>query len=196
MKVKVRLRAHHHIYIHNDIGNAAFYFKERVNQRAARDDREGIAHEIIAALTLLAFEIEARFNFLGYKLIEDWDEWQAAKKKIEAICNYLGVKPDFSARPYLNVEKLRAFRNTLAHGKPEEVELDEEVVATAEELDERGFLHAEWEAYIEQDFLNEAYDDAEQVWKELLEKSGLTVFETMTSGTRSFSFIEHVKGSG
>ena len=44
-KLKVRLKAHRHIYIHNDIGNAAFYFKSRVDERAAKGDREGIGLE-------------------------------------------------------------------------------------------------------------------------------------------------------
>jgi hypothetical protein len=55
-KMKVHLKAHRHFYIHNDIGNAAFYFKERVNDRIAKDDRDGIGLEIMAGLTLLAFE--------------------------------------------------------------------------------------------------------------------------------------------
>jgi hypothetical protein len=191
-KVKVHLKANRQINIHNDIGNAAFYFKERVNARIAKNDREGIWHEIMAGLTLLAFEVEARFNFLGYKLIKSWDEWQPAKKKIEAVCDALGVKPDFAARPYLNIEKLRAFRNTLAHGKPEEINLEKEIVATAEELEAMGILHAEWEAYVDQAFFNEAYSDAEQIWKDLLAKSRLSVFETMTHGSSHMSFIEHV----
>ena len=62
-KIKVHLKAHRHIYIHNDIGNATFYFKNRVDERIAKDDRDGVGLEIIAGLTLLAFEVEARFNF-------------------------------------------------------------------------------------------------------------------------------------
>jgi hypothetical protein len=65
---------------------------------------------------------------------------------------HLGFAPDFSVRPYLNIAKLKDFRDTLAHGKPEDKFLDEEVVATAEELEEMGILHAEWEAYIDQGF--------------------------------------------
>jgi len=192
-KIKVHLKAHRHIYIHNDIGNAAFYFKNRVDERIAKDDREGVGLEIIAGLTLLAFEVEARFNFLGFRLIEDWDEWQSAKTKVEAVCDRLGVAPDFTARPYLSIEKLRSFRNTLAHGKPDEKVFEQEVVVSAEELKEMGILHAEWEAYVDQGFFHDAYSDAESIWKELLAKSGLTVFDTLTHGGCDMSFIEHVE---
>jgi hypothetical protein len=52
---KVRLKAHRDIYIHNDIGDAVFYFKKRVEERSSKDDQEGASWEIMAGLTLLAF---------------------------------------------------------------------------------------------------------------------------------------------
>lgn len=192
-KIKVRLKAHRHIYIHNDIGNAVFYFKNRVDTRIAQDDRDGVGLEIIAGLALLAFEVEARFNFLGAKLISDWNERVPVKEKVKRVCEHLGLAPDFSIRPYSSVAKLKDFRDTLAHGKPEEKTFDEEVVATAEELEAMGILHADWEAYVDQGFFDEAYSDAEQIWKELLAKSELTVFDTLTHGGGQMSFIEHVE---
>jgi hypothetical protein len=191
-KMKVRLKAHRHIYIHNDIGNAAFYFKNRVEVRAAKGDRDGIGLEIMAGLTLLAFEIEARFNFLGAKLIQNWNEHMPALVKVKKVCKHLGVTPDFAARPYLSVTKLKDFRDTLAHGKPEDKYLDEEVVATAEELEAMGILHADWQSYLNEAFLQEAYEDAELIWKDLLAKSGLTIFDTMTHGGSQMSFIEDI----
>ena len=191
-KIKVHLKAHRHIYIHNDIGNATFYFKNRVDERISKGDRDGVGLEIIAGLTLLAFEVEARFNFLGAKLTTQWKERMPALLKVKKVCKRLGVEPDLSARPYLSVAKLKNFRDTLAHGKPEDKIFDNEVVATAEELEAMGILHADWEAYISQDFFNEAYIDAEQIWKELLAKSGLTVFDTLTHGGSQMSFIENV----
>ena len=74
---------------------------------------------------------------------------------------------------------------------PNELE-NQEVVATAEKLDAMGILHADWETYIDQAFFHEAYGDVEQIWKDLLAKSGLTVLDTLTHGTRNISFIEHV----
>jgi hypothetical protein len=122
------MKAHRDIRIHNDLGDAVFYFKKRVEERIAGYDHAGIGMEIMAGLTLLAFAVEAKFNFLGDYLIEGWDERQRAKKKVKAACSHLGVVPDFKARPYLSIEKLRRFRDTLAHGKPEY----REVVATVE----------------------------------------------------------------
>jgi antitoxin component HigA of HigAB toxin-antitoxin module len=192
-KIRVRLKAHRNIYIHNDIGNVAFYFKNRVDQRIANGDRDGVGLEIIAGLTFLAFEVEARFNFLGAKLITDWNERVPAMEKVEQIYSHLGVTPDFPVRPYSNIRKLKNFRDTLAHGKPEDRYFDQEVEATPEELEAMGILHAEWEDYIDHGFFQEAYDDVEKIWKELLAKSGLTVFDTLTHGGSQTSFIEHVQ---
>ncbi|UVK52733.1 hypothetical protein DBIPINDM_006141 [Mesorhizobium sp. AR02] len=191
-QVRVKLKARRQINIHNDLGGAAFYFKKKVDHRIETDDREGISFEIMAGLTFLAFEAEAKFNFLGYKLIKGWNEREQASKKVEAVCGALGVKPDHAARPYSSLSRLRTFRNTLAHGKPDEHTFDQEVVATVEELEAMGILHAEWESHIDQTFLSEAYDDLDQIWKDLLEKSGLTIFDTLTHGSSHMSFIEHV----
>jgi hypothetical protein len=152
-KIKVHLKAHRHIYIHNDIGNAAFYFKNRVDERIAQGDREGVGLEIMAGLTLLAFEVEARLNFLGEKLMgAHWKErkWSVITK-VKKICAHLKVfEPDFKVRPYSSIEKLKEFRDTLAHGKPEKKVFEKEVVATAGELKAMGILHADWEAYTTQ----------------------------------------------
>jgi hypothetical protein len=194
-KMRVRLKAHRHIYIHNDIGNATFYFKNRVDERIAKGERDGVGLEIIAGLTLLAFEVEAKFNFLGAKLIADWNERTPRIEKIKKVCAHLGFAPDFSVRPYSSVAKLKDFRDTLAHGKPEDKFLDEEVVATAEELEAMGILHADWETYIDYGFFQATYDDVEQIWKELLTKSGLTIFDTLTHGGSQMSFIEQLENS-
>jgi len=129
-------------------------------------------------------------------LIEGWDERQSARKKVEAVCGHLGVVPDFAMRPYLSIEKLRDFRNTLAHGKPEDKVFEQEVVATVEELEAMGILHAEWEAYVDQSFFSDAYADVDRIWADLLAKSGLTLFETLTGGGSQMNFIEHVDDVG
>jgi hypothetical protein len=53
---------------------------------------------------------------------------------------------------YSSVAELKAFRDTLSHGKPEDKFFEEEVVATAEELEAMGILHADWESHIDQTF--------------------------------------------
>jgi hypothetical protein len=192
-KKRVRLRANRKIRIHNDIGNAAYYFKNRVNERSEKGDRDGIGLEMIAGLILLAFEVEARFNFLGATLLSDWDEQKNFYDKIKAVCEKLGVKPDFSKRPFASIEKLQTCRNAFAHGKPQELSFDKEVTVSDDELETVGILKAEWEAYVNEAFFHEAYDDAEGIWRDLITKSGMNVFDTLSGAERQISFIENAK---
>jgi hypothetical protein len=50
------------IYVHNDLENTAFYFKEQVKERAETQDRDGIGHDMMACLVMLAFTVEAQFT--------------------------------------------------------------------------------------------------------------------------------------
>jgi hypothetical protein len=188
---KVRLKAHRHIYIHNDIGNAVFYFKNRVEQRLAKGEDEGVGSEIVAGLVLLAFQVEARFNFLGHKLVEGWDEWLSLMDKVDEVCNHLDVVPDFKVRPYLSIKSLKRFRNTLAHGKPQEKKFERDVTASAERLKALRIPRAKWERLIDDPrFFYDAYSDVEQIWATLLEKAGLSVLDTLSGGGSQTSFME------
>jgi hypothetical protein len=45
-QIKVRPQANKHIYVHNDLSNAAYDFNKKVNERLANNNREGIAFDI------------------------------------------------------------------------------------------------------------------------------------------------------
>lgn len=188
-KARFRIQEHKDLYIHNDLANAAFYFKERISERLKNDDREGVGIEMMACLTMIAFAVEARMNFLGYKLIEKWKERAPYMVKVEKVTKRLGVAPDFGERPYKTIESLKNFRDTLAHGKPLEIRTDVEVEATEEELRGRGFLGAPWEAAVTGEFVEMGFEDMEVVWRDLLARSKLGVMETITQGGATISFI-------
>ncbi|MGO7181530.1 hypothetical protein ACCT14_11445 [Rhizobium brockwellii] len=191
-KVRVRLREKRHIYIHNDIANAAFHFKKRILDRLETGDREGITLDVMAGLTMLAFAVEARINFVGIKRVKDWKERRPYLEKTETVCASLGINPDWKVRPLSSIRALVEFRNLLAHGKPQEHYKEEEVVITDEEINDRKMLIPEWQDYAtEQNFLD-TYDDAEAFWHELINKAGLRIFDTITSGESSIDFIERI----
>ncbi len=192
-KIKARLQAHHRVYIHNDLANAAHYFKSRIEQREANNDRKGINLEIMAGLTMLAFAIEAKFNFLGDYLLKDkWKEMAPALQKVEMVCTHLGFKSDFTIRPYLSVYELKKFRDTLAHGKPFELPVDEITVGTPEELDKFDFPKSDWEDFVNSDFLIRAFNDMNEIWNDLLDRSKLEIYHTLTHSESSLQFVERV----
>jgi hypothetical protein len=195
-KVTAHVKLNKRIYIHNDIDQAAFYFRQRIESRAAQGDRDGIGLEMIACLTLLAFAVEARFNFLGFMLIEDWNERDTTLNKVNIVLESFDIKDDFKKRPYKTIVDLKTFRDTLAHGKPEVVEYEGEITATEEELKQKGRLSAEYEKFLKEELVFQAYEDVETIWADLLKRSGLDIFETITHGGIEYTILKEVEENG
>ena len=191
-KIRARLKGKKNLYIHNDLSNAAFHFKNAIDKKLENDDRTGIAFYYLACLVMTAFTFEAKINFLGAKLIQGWNEWQRFDEKVTQVFAYLKITPDWNKRPYSSIKSLQDFRNSVAHGKPVEIEYDEEVVVPQDELDRRVDLSAEWHKACAPDNVNAVHSDVEAIWKELLTRSKLSVFDTMTSGEGGITFIEKV----
>jgi hypothetical protein len=178
-----RHKGYKNIYIHNDLAGAAFYFKETIGSKLAVNDRKGIAFDYMTCLLLLAFTFEAQINFLGLKLISDWKERQPFSDKVDAVLKHLGMTPDWTARPYKTIGRLKEFRDLLAHGKPDETEFDEVIDVPDDEPEGPINLTADWVKYCDHDSVFNSYGDMDLIWKQLLEKSGIEVFETLTQGS-------------
>jgi len=198
--VKAHVKVDKHIYVHNDIDQGAFYLKERIKERLSKGDRDGIGLEMMACLVLLAFAVEAKFNFLGHKLIKDWNERDKALNKVKKVLKHLGVNDDLKDPPYKTIEDLKKFRDALAHGKPQEIKYEGDVAATEQELRQQGRLSAEYEKFLKEELVYQAYDNVETIWKDLLTKSGLNIMDTITHGGMEYTIIgevdEDTAGSG
>lgn len=192
-KMRVVINREKQVLIHNDLSNAAHYFTVTAKSRIAKDDREGVGIEMMAGLVMLAFAAEAKFNFVGWRLFADkWNERQASYKKVDEVLAALKITADFSKRPFRTLNELRDLRDTMAHGKPIEVREEKEVVITADELDDMGFLKAEWERWVTLDYLQAAKVDLDEIWKMLLAAAKLEIYDTLTRGSGGVTFIEHV----
>ncbi|TAY52953.1 hypothetical protein [Rhizobium leguminosarum] len=190
-RIKVKIETKRQIFIHNDLANAAFHFKERIEEKHKADDHHGIGLDIMGCIITLSFTNEARMNFLGYKLIDGWNEWQPIKAKIKQIAKRLETKADFGTRPYATIMEVKEFRDIFAHGKPIVVTSTHEEITTQTELDRYNILQPEWQRFLTYDFVQKAYEDLERIWDELMKLAGLSVFETMTQGGRSIQFIDY-----
>lgn len=101
-KIKVRFQKDSEILVHNDLSNAAYYFETRVGERLEKDDREGIAFDIIAGLIMVAFTFEAQLNFLGWKLIPEWTKRERSlsfRDRTEAVRGALRLETDWGKSP-------------------------------------------------------------------------------------------------
>ena len=177
-------------FIHNDISSVAFHLYELVERRLVEDARDGIALEMTACLTFYAFAIEAKVNFVGWKIFGDeWPERKPLKEKINKICDDLSISKDWSVRPLSTFQMLKSFRDTLAHGKPEIV--DEKII-TDVEPEIWDALRGQWEKTVTFDNMKLAKEDIQIFWCEMLGKSGIEIHQTLTRGGHSLHSVVRV----
>jgi hypothetical protein len=143
---------------------------------AGQKDIKGSAHQFRASLVFRAFYVEAFANWLGGHLIPHWTylERLTPREKLELLTDLIHVTPDYSSRPWQIVRDLFAFRNYLAHGKPENLKTE-----SMEDLDE--FLdgklghiaQTQWEQFGTEANAVKAKEDIEQIANLLYEKADL-----------------------
>jgi hypothetical protein len=191
-KIRAQVKEKKNIYIHNDLSNAALHFKAAIEDKLAAADRTGIAFDYMACLVMTAFTFEAKINFLGAKLIQNWKERQPFDDKVKEVLAHLKIAPDWNKRPYASIQNMKNFRDSVAHGKPVEIQYDQTVEMSADELNRKIDLSGEWQKACSPDAVNNAYDDVEQIWRDLLTAAKLSVFDTMTRGESGFTNIERI----
>ncbi|WP_332715784.1 hypothetical protein [Pelagibacterium mangrovi] len=193
-KMRVELTKEQAVYIHNDLGNTAFYFKKRIVERLEKGDHDGIFLEMTAGLTMTAFAMEASVNFVGDRIFgEAWDEWEPSLKKVKQVLSELGVDyGEFEKRPFSSIIELKKLRDTLAHGKPERITSKEIVIGTYDELYARQRIAGGWEAMVTVENVVDWYDDMNDIWKMMIDAAGIEVIDTMSTGSHGMHFIEYV----
>jgi len=147
---------------------------------------------------MVAFAFEANLNFMGLELMKsgkltEWNEWQSYTKKLNKVFEALGIPVELQKRPLKSMQKMKDLRNTLAHGKPVIEEYDKIEVGTNEELDRGAELIAGWEKDCTSDVVFEALSDLDDLWKLMIEKSGLELWDTISHGEGAITFIENVE---
>ena len=135
---------------------------------------EGSAWQFLSSVVLTAFTFEAYLKHIGPQTIECWPELERLPpwSKFELLSEQLGVK--FPAgrgkRPLQTVVKLLDFRNTLAHGRSQQIRPDPVVRDANDKLD--SYLSeqplAAWEALVrESTFAKRVREDTEVVIRAL-----------------------------
>jgi hypothetical protein len=181
------------VRIHNDLANAAFYFKNIIVEKEAKGG-EGIILDCMACATMLAFTWEAYLNFFGSELLKDtWDEKRELEVKENAVLEKLGIKPDWAKQPYGSVRTLTKIRNWLAHGKPIEKHITKQVIKGVEKVTSRKIdVSGDWQTLCKPAVVVRAHDDLDAIFKEMLQASGIALIDTLSSGQGSITFTEIV----
>lgn len=165
-------------HIHGDLGNCAFYFLNTANEKYENDKPEGIYLDMMATLVFSAFSIEAKVNFVGWKMLADgWPEKASFWEKCSLLAQLYDFQVDRGQRPWQTISQLVKLRNILAHGKPDAGQITGVVEG---EPDVRDYLKQEWESTVTREFINRCYEDCDSVWKSMLESCEINVADTVT----------------
>jgi hypothetical protein len=179
-KRQVRKTAKKNIFIHNDISNTANHLKKRIEEKDEVGDRQGIALDITACLVMLSFTLKSRLNFVGEQRIAGWKERRGFDKKVETLLRALELEPDFRKRPYSSIKELKDFRDTIAHGKPDTIEVDETVDLESEADYDAFDLRGEWERFLTIDFTRQCSEDIDAILESWLATAGIEVHQTIS----------------
>ena len=87
----------------------------------------GWVHFELVAITFSALALEAVANSFGEKFIIRWKDFESSSPiaKLRLVCSRLNIAPDFEQEPWSAALWLVAFRNKVAHAKPEMIKTDE-----------------------------------------------------------------------
>jgi hypothetical protein len=134
------------------------------------EDPKGCYHQFMASLVFTAFTLEAYFNHVGPQLFKYWSDLErlGPKEKLNIIGERLGVKVDYSRRPWQVMKHLFGFRNDKAHGKSQIIKMSE-VISSHKYSDTRfgERVQTEWEKYCTQRNAQKAREDVEAMINEL-----------------------------
>ena len=166
---RARVQQKREVRIHSELWHTANCLLE-----AGQKDIKGSTHQFRASLVFRAFFLEAFLNWLGQLIVPHWSylERLKPKEKLDLLNGLIHVTPDYGSRPWQIVKELFAFRNDLAHGKPE-ILLAESVEDVDGLLDGKlGHIpETEWEKFSTQENAVRAKKDVEAIANLLYKQS-------------------------
>jgi hypothetical protein len=194
-RIVAKLKIERGDFIHNDLANAAFHILERVRAAQLEGQREGVGLDIMAAIAMTAFTHEAHLNFVGFTLLkEKWTEQKSVFAKRDIISKLLGIEWNDEIRPFSTIIKLQNIRNIIAHGKPRKMNEEWESVGTNNELEMEVYsVRTDWNENVNGLFLESAFEDVDRFWKMMLERANISLFETLSGGSSSITFINYAE---
>ena len=180
MAEKYEVRTQAEIFIHNDLSNCAFSFLETAREKYECGNTDGVYHDLMGALVFSAFAVEAKINFVGWKVFQDgWNERLPIEAKVNKLNQEFELGLGWDERPLQTIKQLKSFRNTLAHGKPEAIN-ETNVVEVMPDV--RSALEGQWEQRVSLDFVIQCRDDIDELWRKLLCAAHIEINDTITSG--------------
>jgi hypothetical protein len=160
---------------------------------AGQERERGCTHQFRASLIFTAFAFEAYLNHIGPGVFASWPEIErklSPHEKLSLLCEQLAVTVDWSSRPWQSIKALMGYRNTVAHGRGEQ--LKESYKENAEHYHRRFYEIplTDWEEYGSKENAERAREDVLKVTELIQAKTGsldhLPFFPGSLSGSATY----------
>lgn len=163
-------------------------------EHAENCERKGETFYCIATLVFAAFTIEAYLNHIGPKCLRDkWNDWWSTKDKLQKLTDHIGLKPDYSVRPYETFHELFRFRDEMAHGKTKTAK-SAPVIKNYDSEAIKEYPETWWESRCTLSYIDRAITDTESIITELHKAAGLEgyPFGTLAVGEWEASTVPEI----
>jgi hypothetical protein len=182
------------VYLHNHLANSAYWFKQQIEKKSKTGaDRSGIAFDYLACAVSIAFTNEAHINFFGMKCVKGFIEREYFDAKVARVLTAFKIPIVWETRPLSSVRAMKDLRDTFAHGKPAEICYDQVTSATPDQQNIIDNLKADWQKALTHEPVMNAYKDMDDLFNQLMERSGLKIFDTIEQTNYTISLIEPKK---
>ncbi len=75
------------VYPHNDLFNLAYYQKQAINNKVEEGIEDALRLDCLSCIISLSFSVEALINFVGSKRVQNWQERQSYRNKVNQVCH-------------------------------------------------------------------------------------------------------------
>ena len=139
----------------------------------AKESQDGQLYTCVSALVFSAFMLEAYLNHLGRLRHANWDDIERRYPKLKKYLMFAKdakLQVQMEKRPYISLNRLFAFRDSMAHGKTisEEIDVEIEVSQSLASSPPR----SEWQQFASAETAEELLNDAVALIRELHKASG------------------------
>lgn len=131
----------------------------------------GEKNDLMVAMVLSAFSLEAFLNFAGAKLIPFWSHIERIPvwRKLRVIATHLKYEPNPAERPYQTLHDLWRFRNFMAHAKTQSAS----DIREGHPMDLDNYPEVTWELDCSLESARRAIEDVKVVIDDLYDRAGL-----------------------
>jgi hypothetical protein len=109
---------------------------------------------------------------------------------VAAVFKAFNIPVVWETRPLSSFRAMKNLRDTLAHGKPAEIRYEKVTIASEGQKEVIENLKADWQKALTHEPVMTAYLDMDELFKLLLQKSGLALFDTIEQTNYTISLIE------